>query len=165
MAADPEGNVYFSTRGNGGADFGGGPIPLTLSEGFTLVSLTSSAEHRFSRIYSDDYGEGGVNRMRFAGGHLHIAGWSGTMANLGGGELVNVGYADALAVQIEPDGGWRWSSVIGSTEFDGSSAITASADGQRVYAVMFLGGTAVIDGMTYGTGGSILVRFDLPGGA
>ncbi|UJR86165.1 hypothetical protein [Sandaracinus amylolyticus] len=165
MTADPEGNVYFSTRTNGGADYGGGMIPLALSEGFTLVSLTSSAEHRFSRIFSDQYGEGGVNRMRFAGGHLLIAGWSGADADLGGGTLPNVGRNDALALQITPDGAWRWSAVIGSTEFDGASAITSSVDGERVYAVMGLAGTVVIDGTTYGTGGSILVRFDLPVGS
>ncbi|AKF10425.1 hypothetical protein [Sandaracinus amylolyticus] len=165
MTADAEGNVYFSTRTNGGADYGGGAIPLTLGEGFTLVSLTSSAEHRFSRIFSDQYSEGGVNRMRFAGGHLLIAGWSGEGADLGGGALPNVGMHDALALQITPDGAWRWSAVLGSTEFDGASTITSSADGQRVFAVMGLAGTVVIDGTTYGTGGSILVGFDLPGGA
>ena len=158
LAVDGSGNVFMTGSFVGNVDFGGG---LLVPAGGVEIVLAKyggvAGAHQWSKRFgntSDDYGTSvAVN----AAGHVFVTGWFTGLMNMGGANLVNLGFTDVFLARFDGVGTHVWSQRFGGSGEDGAMAVAVEPVSSAVSMIGYFSGAANFGG----SGVSSLGEYDI----
>ena len=104
-----------------------------------VAKLDASGKHVWSRVYGgklEDYGESVAIDGK---GNVIVTGHTSNSIDLGGGQLANRGFEDALVAKYSNTGAHMWSKLYGGTGTDLGTEVAISNGDMVVVAGSFNG--------------------------
>jgi len=166
VAADGSGNVVFTGRLFGAADFGGGPLTSAGQEDIFVAEFDASGNHIWSKLFGDTNIQEGNSVATDGSNNVILTGYAWGTTDFGGGPLTSGGAGDVFLAKFDASGNHLWSQLFSAVDDQAGKSLAVDAGGNIVITGFINGSVNFGGGPIASAGGPdiFMARFNPAGG-
>jgi hypothetical protein len=129
VAANAQGDVYFTGTYTSAIDFGGGPVAAAGSADVYVAKFDAAGNYLWAKGFGDAQAQTAVTLAVDAAGDVFVYGYFQGSINFGGGTLTTAGGNDVYLAKLSSTGAHLWSKRFGDASNQLAKGIATDAQG------------------------------------
>jgi hypothetical protein len=127
VAIDSDEQIALAGWFHEGLDLGGGPLSATGDHKVFVAKLSAAGSHLWSQAHGSDDSATAASVATDSAGGIRLVGIFNGQLDLGGDPLNSIGDPDGFLLGLDQDGGYLFSTAIGSTNEDDVAAVAVDS--------------------------------------